>query len=197
MLLWVIPCAPLSQSLHLRLDTQCMTASCRLLHVTSSWSQHLASSGGCRCVCTRHHQQSSLACQRGGACQHVFCAWSVAHCHSLQLRPGHPTEMVLFMAHLHFPTTSGRWLFGCKHMLLGPNNTAVHHSADSQETSQQRSFNRKGRHCFWVPQINDKRRKRRKRDFLMDLSRWHQVLRNQDIYSRIPSLGYLGTGSRP
>ena len=52
MLLWVIPCAPLGQSLHLRLDTQCMTASCRLLHVTSSWSQHLASSGGCQCVCT-------------------------------------------------------------------------------------------------------------------------------------------------
>ena len=32
--------------------------------------------------------------------------------------------------------------------LLGPNNTAVHHSADSQQTSQQRSFNRKGRYYF-------------------------------------------------
>ena len=30
-----------------------------------------------------------------------------------------------------------------------------------------------------------------------DLFSRHQVLRNQDIYSRIPSLGYLGTGGRP
>ena len=32
--------------------------------------------------------------------------------------------------------------------LLGPNNTAVYHSADSQQTSQQRSLNRKGRYYF-------------------------------------------------
>ena len=32
--------------------------------------------------------------------------------------------------------------------LLGPNNTAVYHSAESQQTSQQRSFNRKGRYYF-------------------------------------------------
>ena len=32
--------------------------------------------------------------------------------------------------------------------LLGPNNTAEYHSADSQQTSQQRSLNRKGRYYF-------------------------------------------------
>ena len=32
--------------------------------------------------------------------------------------------------------------------VLGPNNTAVYYSADLQQTSQQRSFNRKGRYYF-------------------------------------------------
>ena len=33
-------------------------------------------------------------------------------------------------------------------IVLVPNNTAVYHSADLQQTSQQRSFNQKGRYYF-------------------------------------------------
>ena len=40
------------------------------------------------------------------------------------------------------------WTKTVSTFVLGPNNAAVYYSADLQQTSQQRSFNRKGRYYF-------------------------------------------------
>ena len=60
------------------------------------------------------------------------------------------------------------------------------------QTTQQRAFNRKGRHHSQVPQINDKRSKeRRKGSFSGIFASAFKFL------SRVPSLGHLGTGGHP